>query len=70
MRVIVQAPTATLFPAVSPFQTWARALRKVMRGRMFSVQRLYQHQQTMTAGKLGVLNGEAKLVDAYCKIGL
>ncbi|KAF7232288.1 hypothetical protein EG68_08777 [Paragonimus skrjabini miyazakii] len=46
-------------------QTWVRALRELMRERMFSVQGLYQHQQNIGTGRPGVLCDEAELLDTY-----
>ncbi|KAA3681373.1 triple functional domain protein [Paragonimus westermani] len=46
-------------------QTWVRALRELMRERMFSVQGLYQHQQNAGTGRPGMLCDEAELLDTY-----
>ncbi|CAH8588669.1 unnamed protein product [Dicrocoelium dendriticum] len=46
-------------------QIWVRALREVMRERMFCVQSLYQHQQNIAPGKPGTLNDEAEMLDTY-----
>lgn len=46
-------------------QIWVRALREVMRERMFCVQSLYQHQQNTAPGKPGTLNDEAEMLDTY-----